>query len=113
MTYQVETGQCQTNAQVTVLIGGHSVGTMSVDSQSNPTDRLTVMMAPVDQKYSLKGTAFFQVNGQSFGLNVSGKGDVQVTDGPNSWSLNVDNTRVATEGCPTPGGSWPLVVQTS
>jgi hypothetical protein len=113
ISYQLDTAQCQTGAQVTVSIGGDDVGTMSVATHTNTTDRLTVMMAPVAQKYSLKGIAFFQVNGQSFGLNVSGKGTVPVADGPNSWALAVDGSRVSTNGCPSEGSSWPLVVQTS
>lgn len=113
ISYHLATAQCQTNAQVRVLLGGHAVGTMSVGSQANTSDRLTVMVAPVSQDYSLKGTAFFETDGQSFGLNVSGTGTVQVSDGPNSWSLDVDDSRLTTSGCPTQGGTWPLVVQTS
>lgn len=112
MTYQDDTGHCQTSAHVTVLIGGNAVGTMSVDSHAIPTDRLTVMVAPLNEKYSLKGTAFFQANGQSFSLNVTGQGEVAVNPGTNSWNLVVDTSRVATGGCPSGGSTWPMVVQT-
>lgn len=113
ISYQLATSHCQTNGQVTVLLGGHAVGTMSVGSEANTSDSLTVMVAPANQKYSLKGTAFFLTNGQSFGLNVSGQGTVPITDGPNSWSLDVDDSRLTTSGCPAEGGTWPLLVQTS
>lgn len=113
ITSQIDTGVCETSAHVTVFVDGRNVGTMSVDSQSVHTDRLTVMMAPAERKYSLKGAAFFQVNGQSFSLNVSGTGRVDVNSpGPNTWNLTVDNSRLANAACPSGGGTWPLVVQT-
>lgn len=109
---QVDSGRCETSADTTVLIDGRDVGTMRVDNQAIHTDRMTVMMTPANHNYSLKGTAFFQANGQSLSLAVSGSGQVQVTDGPNSWSLAVDPTRLPAGGCPAAGSSWPLVLQT-
>lgn len=112
ITDQVDSGRCETSADVTVLVDGHSVGTMRVDSQAIHTDRMTVMMTPANHKYSLKGTAFFQANGQSSSLSVTGSGDVQVNQGPNSWTLQVDGNRLPSGVCPSGGGSVPMVVQT-
>lgn len=112
ITESLDSARCETSAAVTILIDGHDVGTLKVDGQSIPADRLTVMMTPASHKYSLKGTAFFQVNGQTFSLNASGKGEEQVNDGTNSWTLTVDGSRLTTGGCPAGGGTWPLVLQT-
>ncbi len=111
ITAQVDSGRCETSANVTILMDSREVGTMNVVNQLIQTDRLTVMLPPGTHKYSLQGTAFLQTNGQSFSLKVSGQGQVQVNDGTNSWTLQADSTRLAPGVCPTQGSSWPLVLQ--
>ena len=113
ITAHLDSGRCQTSGNVTVVVGGRDLGTMNVVNQLIPTDRLTVMVAPGEDRYSLKGTAFVQSNGQAFSLKVSGQGEVQVNQGPNSWTLQVDGSRLPANVCPSQGSSWPLVVQTS
>lgn len=108
---QVDPGRCETNANVTIVVEGRDLGTMSVVNQLIQTDRLTVMLSPGDYAYNLKGTAFLQSNGQAFSLTASGKGQVQVNPGPNSWTLQVDPTQIPPGVCPTAGTTWAMVLE--
>lgn len=113
ITSSLDTGRCETSASVKILVDGQDLGTMTVASQVIQTDRMTVMLTPGSHKYTLQGTADVQSNGQVSTLKASGKGEVGVSGGTNSWTLQVDGSRLAAGVCPTPGSTWPLVLETS
>lgn len=113
ITAQLDSGRCETSSNVTVLVDGQNLGTMSVVNPLIQTDRLAVMLPPGPHSYNLKGTAFLQSNGQAISLKASGTGQVEVNDGTNNWAIQTDSTRIPPGVCPTPGTTWALVLQSS
>jgi hypothetical protein len=110
---QVSSARCETSETAVVSVDGKALGTMKVDDQLIKVDRLSVMVAPGDHKYSLKTTAFFRRNGATFSIVGGGDGTVHVSDGPsNDFQLAVDDGRLPPNTCPNDGGSWPQVLRT-
>jgi hypothetical protein len=113
ITDQVASGRCETSETAVVSVDGRELGTMKVDDQLIKTDRLSVMVAPGDHKYSLKTTAFFRRSGATFTINGGGDGTIHVSESAsNDFQVAVDEGRLPVNSCPSDGGSWPQVLRT-
>lgn len=71
----------QVGEEVTVLIDGRNVGTLSVD-QNNRTDEIDVSVdAPGRYSYTASADAVFQDQAGQFELSGTGQGTIEVSDG--------------------------------